>query len=128
MVAMTRYSVTAERSGRWWVLQADQAPGAITQIARLDQADQIIEAIAFVTGEPEASIEIEVRPVLPESIRTHLAEAARLRAEAAAANTRAAQETRAAARRMHDELALTVRDIGRVMDVSDQRASQLING
>jgi len=125
---MTRYTVTAERSGRWWVLQADQAPGAITQIARLDQADQIIEAIAFVTGEPERSIEIEVRPVLPESIRTHLAEATRLRQEAAAANTQAAMETRVAARRMHDELALTVRDIGRVMDVSHQRASQLING
>lgn len=62
-MAVSAYTVTAGRSGKWWVLQAEEAPGAISQVARLDQADDIKEAIAFVTGEPEESIEIKVRVV-----------------------------------------------------------------
>ncbi len=58
--------MTAERAGEGWVLQAVEAPGAISQVARLDQADQIKEAIAFVTGEPEESVEIQLR-VTPEA-------------------------------------------------------------
>lgn len=57
---MSKYTVTAERSGQWWVLQAVEAPGAISQVARLDQADQIKEAIAFVTRESEEDIEIHL--------------------------------------------------------------------
>ncbi|MDR6972671.1 hypothetical protein [Leifsonia shinshuensis] len=55
---MSRYTVTAERSGEWWVLQATEAPGAISQIAQLRDAGEIKEAIAFVTGEAEDEIEI----------------------------------------------------------------------
>jgi hypothetical protein len=54
------HTVTAERSGDWWVLQAVDAPGAISQVASLDDADQIKEAIAFVTGEPVDTIEVVV--------------------------------------------------------------------
>ncbi len=61
---MSTYTVTAERSNTWWVLQAQDAPGAIAQVADLDQSDEIIEAIAFVTGEPEQSISIRVTPVV----------------------------------------------------------------
>ena len=60
---MTEYEVTAEQSGKWWILQAVEAPGAISQVASLDQADDIKEAIAFVTGQPKGSIEIRLRVV-----------------------------------------------------------------
>lgn len=60
---MTRYTVTAERTKHWWVLQAVEAPGAISQVKRLDRADVVKEAISIVTGEPEDQIEIDLRPV-----------------------------------------------------------------
>lgn len=60
------YRVTAERRGEWWALQAADAPGALSQVAHLSDADQIREAIAFVTGEPEDAITIEVQIVMAE--------------------------------------------------------------
>lgn len=71
-MAVSHYTVTAQTSGRWWSLQALEAPAALSQVSRLDQAEQIIEAIAFVTGEAEDEISIEVRPVnLPGSWQEH---------------------------------------------------------
>lgn len=126
MVAVSVFTVRAERSGRWWVLQAAEAPGAISQVSRLDQADQIIEAIAFVTGESPDEIELDLRPVIPDAVSRHLAEAQRLREESALAQARAAEEVRAAARELRAQ-SLTLRDIGTLMDVSYQRAHQLVN-
>lgn len=126
MVAMTTYTVTAERSGKWWVLQADDVPGAITQVARLDQADQIKEAIAWVADVPESEVEIEVAVTLPEGVQVHLDRAAELREEARRANAESAEESREVARTLHEDLGLTVRDIGAVLEVSHQRAHQLV--
>lgn len=121
---MKTYQVTAERTGKWWVLQAEAAPGAISQVSRLDQADQIIEAISFVTGEPESEIDINVTPVLSPEVLHHLAEVKRLRELSKRANTQAAEQARAAARALK-EADITVRDIGQIMSVSHQRAAQL---
>jgi hypothetical protein len=126
MVEMTHYTITAERSDKWWVLQALEAPGAISQVARLDQADIIKEAIAFVTGTPESDIDITVQPVLPGSVSVRMETAERLREEAQAANSKSAAEIRAAAKELK-AAGLTLRDIGTVMDVSYQRAHQLVN-
>ena len=57
---VTTYTVTAERSGRWWALQCVEVPGAISQVTRLDQADVIKEAIAWVADVHEDSIEINL--------------------------------------------------------------------
>lgn len=123
---MTTFTVTAERSGKWWVLQAVEAPGAISQVARLDQADQIVEAIAFVTGQPESDISIDVRPLLPQEIRDRIERIHALREQAAAANAQSAREARDTAKALQKQLSLTVRDVGSVLDVSMQRAHQLI--
>ncbi len=32
------YTSQARKEGRWWVVQNDQQPGAISQVTRLDQA------------------------------------------------------------------------------------------
>jgi len=34
------FTSTARKDGRWWVVQCDQYPGAISQVARLDQAQE----------------------------------------------------------------------------------------
>lgn len=55
------YTSTARRDGRWWVVQNDQHPGAISQAATLEDAarDQQ-EAIAFVAGVDPAAVRVEV--------------------------------------------------------------------
>ena len=124
---MTTYTVTAERSGRWWALQCTEVPGALSQVARLDQADQIKEAIAFIAGVPEDSVDIDLVVKLPDAARQHLDQARALREQAQAANTRSAEEARAAAKALHSA-GFTTRDIGSVMGVSFQRAHQLMHG
>jgi len=36
----SNFTSTARKDGRWWVVQCDQHPGAISQVARLDQAQE----------------------------------------------------------------------------------------
>ncbi|MCI0155804.1 hypothetical protein KNO15_03745 [Leifsonia shinshuensis] len=121
---MSTYTVTAERTAKWWVLQAVEAPGAISQVARLDQADQIKEAISFVTGEAEYDIEIDLQPILPAAAVRAQHDAALQRELAAQANRDAAYYSRVAAHELA-AAGLTMRDIGTVLGVSYQRAQQL---
>jgi len=61
---MQEFTSTARKDGRWWVVQCDQHPGAISQVARLDQAQEHQrEAIAFVAGLPREVISVTVRTV-----------------------------------------------------------------
>lgn len=122
---MARYTVTAERVGRWWALQCVQVPSALSQVARLDQADQIREAIAFVAQVSQDEVEIDLQVVLPEEFRDHEAAAEAFRRDAARANAAAAAEARAAARVLH-ESGLPLRDVGTILGVSHQRAHQLV--
>jgi hypothetical protein len=58
---MSLWTVTAER-GRTdvWVLEQTEL-GCVSQCSRLDQAaDEMREAIAYQSGEPEDDIEVEV--------------------------------------------------------------------
>ena len=119
-------TVDARRDGRWWVLQCREVPGAISQVARLDQAaDTIREAIAWVAQVPEEDVEITVVPSLPASAGEHVRAAQRLREEAAEANRQSAMESRAAALDLAGA-GLGVRDVGQVLGVSFQRAQQLL--
>ena len=103
------FTVTAERGrGPWWVTECAEV-GAVSQVRRLDQAaDDIREAIAYLSGLPEDSFGIEVAPVLPDAFWEAM---------------RGAEDQRAA-RVLRDE-GLTLRDVGHLMGVSHQRAAQL---
>lgn len=120
------FTVTAER-GRdpWWVTECAEV-GAVSQVRRLDQAaDDIREAIAYLSGLPEDSFDIEVAPVLPDAFWEAMRGAEDQRAAAAAANRAAAELNQRAARVLRDE-GLTLRDVGHLMGVSHQRAAQLV--
>ena len=124
---VTRYTVEAERGRLRWTLQAVEAPGAISAVDSLkDAAVYMREAIAFVTGEPEDLIEIDLVPLLSDSTRAHLVRERELRAQAEAANAAAAAERRAAARELRDS-GLSLRDVGTILGVSHQRAAQLLS-
>ena len=60
MVEVSHFTITAERDGKWWSLQAKELPGAISQVRRIEEAPVIKEAISFLTGEPEDSITVSV--------------------------------------------------------------------
>lgn len=123
---MTSYTVTAERSGKWWALQCVEVPGALSQVARLDQAqDMIREAIAWVADVPESDIEIEMQVTVPEQAIGALEDAERLRQESEELNRRAANESAHAVEALHSA-GLTLREIGSLLDISHQRVFQLL--
>lgn len=126
MVAVTEYIVTAEHTGKWWVLQAVDVPGAISQVARLDHAEQIREAIAFVAGVPEADVEVVVHPVLEVELEAALTKHHASRQHAEDAANDAADSSRRLARELA-ERGFSLRDIGVMLGVSHQRVHQLIN-
>lgn len=122
-----RYTSTARKDGRWWVVQNDQHPGAISQLTQLSQAaDHQREAIAFVADVDPDDIEVEVRPVVDHAVEKLIAEAAYQRETAEALMASASDNTRKAVHVMRDQ-GLTVRDIGTILGVSFQRAAQLLN-
>jgi DNA-directed RNA polymerase specialized sigma subunit len=123
---MRTVKATAERGKKdWWVLEAPEA-GAVSQCRRLSQADEEIrEAIAYQLGIPEDSFDIELDVRLPKAYRDALVEAQHLQDEADHALSAAAAARRRAVHALADAN-LSVRDIGQVMGISHQRASQLL--
>lgn len=126
-MAQVRYTATARRDGRWWVVQCDQLPAAISQVRRLDQAAETHrEAIAFVAGIAETDVDVDVTAVVDEPMASQLQRVAQLRAAARDAEQEARALWSASAHELR-ESGMTVRDIGAVLGVSYQRAHQLIN-
>ncbi|MEV5485931.1 MULTISPECIES: type II toxin-antitoxin system HicB family antitoxin [Streptomyces] len=125
VVAMTSYRVTARRAGEWWALEVPDLPGVFSQAKRLDKADEAArEAIAVMLDVETEDVEVTVEPVLPrEAVR---AIKAAEKAEKAAEDARkAAQKAMQAAAATLTE-SLSQRDAGRVLGVSFQRVSQLL--
>ncbi|RFT46525.1 hypothetical protein CHT91_03010 [Cutibacterium avidum] len=126
-MAMSRtFTVTAERGrGNWWVLECPEV-GAVSQVRRLDQAaDEMVEAISWLADLPADEVEVRVEPVAPEGYAEHMEASRRAAAQADAARAVAARESRQAAAVLRDA-GLTMRDVGSLMGVSYQRASQLV--
>lgn len=123
MVAMI-YEVMAEPDGQFWLLTVP----AIERVTQARNSKEIPamakELIEIMTGEADA--EIELKFVLPESIRAHLANVERARTAEEQARRTAALELRAAAQALRAHR-LSYEDVGVVLGVSHQRAHQLVN-
>lgn len=126
---MKTYTVRATRSGDWWAIDAPELPGVHSQARRLDQAETMArEAIALVLEIDPASFDVTVQPVLPRETQVIIDEVRRTRDTAAIAAEQAAHTIRKAAQILHDQERLPLRDVGRILGVSHQRAHQLLNG
>jgi len=120
--------VTAKvtRTGGWWAIEVPEVPGVFTQAKRLDQVEEMVQdAVAMMTDTQPGAVEVQVSPVLPDAIEDDLrrardlaARAARLQEEASAATRKVVVELREAER-------LSVRDVGKLLELSPQRVSQL---
>lgn len=125
MEVSTTYEVTVSHGERYWLVEVP-AIGHVTQARNLAEVEPMARDLIAVMLEVEpGSIQLTTTIELPETVTTHLARSAHLREEAGRVQSQAAQEVRLAARALRDS-GLTVRDIGRALDVSYQRAHQLI--
>jgi predicted RNase H-like HicB family nuclease len=121
---MTRYTAVCRRSGDWWAISVPEIKGVHTQARRLEQAEAMArDAIALMLEVPAESFDIEIAPEIPNEV----AEALRAREE----YCRAEEEANAATERAAHWLitnGYTVRDAGRLLNLSPQRVSQITSG
>lgn len=123
---MTTYEVTVRRDGKFWYVEIPALDGA-TQARNLSEIDEMArDYIAEVAEVPADSFDLHVQIELPEAVQYWLGTADALRETEAAARAAAAEASRAAARKLQDS-GLTLREIGMVLDVSHQRAQQLVS-
>lgn len=119
------YHAKAYRLGDKWQVEVDGFPGlllanrveGVERVAR----DHIAKALVC----PRDHVTVQVDVMLPEVVKTHIAKAEQSRALAKHAQSIAAKESRMAVLALR-EAGLTVREIGRALGISHQRAQQLL--
>jgi hypothetical protein len=122
---MTSYTARATRDkDRFWLVH-------VVELDRYTQARTVAEIVpmardlvAVLYGIDPTDVSITVETVLPEAVQRRLAHAAELREQEAALRREAADDVRAAAAELK-RAGLSLRDIGKLLGVSFQRAGQL---
>jgi predicted RNase H-like HicB family nuclease len=119
------YEVKARRDGRFWSLEVPEI-NRVTQARSVEEAGEMArELIELMTGESDFSICIQFQ--LPLHAHNLIDAAVVQRELASRANAASAASMREAALALHDA-DVTVRDIGRILGMSHQRAHQLVQG
>lgn len=121
---MSMYTALVSRDGKFWHVEVPEID-RVTQARNLNEVDLMArDLVAIITGVEPGSFELDVRVQLPDSVRAHLSEVERARDAEAEARSHAATELRAAAAELKNA-GLSVRELGSVLGISYQRASQL---
>jgi hypothetical protein len=121
---VSTYTAKATRDGKFWLIHVPEVE-RYTQARNVDEIETMArDLVAVMRGVEPDSFTLTVEIELPASVRAHLSAVEGARAEEAAARTRAAEELRAAAAELKDSH-ITVRDLGKLLGISHQRASQL---
>lgn len=119
------YKVDATKSGKYWHLDIEGLPQG-TQVLRLaDAKDAVADLVNIFTNVAVEEVDIDLHIQLPQDVTQIRAEADRLFEQAKASNALAAEKSRQAARLLKQQ-GLTYKEIGQVLDISYQRAAQLI--
>ena len=127
-----RYVARCRRVDGWWAVEVyDEAgtriKGAHTQARRLDQVEGMVrEVVSLLLDLPEDVIRIRLDPDLPSDLKRVVERARSLRDQAERTQREAAQAVAEAASSLIRREHLTVRDAGRILDLSHQRIDQLI--
>ena len=118
---MADWTATVERGERFWIVTV---PGVgATQARHLRELEAMtVDLIEVMTGESGPAVTYDFR--LSPEVAKHLARAEKLRTDSASAQAAAASEVRAAARALREE-GISLRDVGKLLGVSYQRAHQL---
>ena len=123
---MTKYVVKAVRDENWWLLTAPEVPGVVSQVKRLNQAEEYArEAIAFVLDVPADSFDVLVEPEIEGDAQQQIREARRRLEEAEVAQRDAAAFSRTVVQQLTTHSRLSGAEAAMLLGVSPQRVSQL---
>ena len=122
---MASYRATVARDGRLWLVRVDGVGS--TQARHLRELDTMAkDLIALMTNDNPEEVVVDYDIRLPAEVADHLRRSEALRAASAEAQAAAAAEVRSAARQLHEQ-GVALRDVGKVLGVSHQRAHQLVS-
>ena len=121
------YTASCRRDGDWWAISVPELRGVHTQARRLEKVDAMVrDAIAVFLDVRPDSFEIRVEPVLSRDLQKKVGRARKVRSDAEVLQREAATVSAEVAADLVQGAHLTVRDAGRVMEVSHQRIAQLL--
>lgn len=111
----------------WWLATVPTVPGCHTQGRTIEQAEKRIrEALAlFVPAATAATATLETNVELPSAAKRALSSALEKRAQADAVAVESQAATRTATLAL-SQVGLSLRDIGRLLGLTRQRAHQLL--
>lgn len=129
MRAKAKYVARFERDeDGWWVVHVDGVQGCHTQAKTIAQGKRRIrEALGLFIGDAAQTVELDVQPVLPASVRKAVERSLNKRERAVAAEAEAADSTEEAVKVML-EFGLSTRDAGELLGLTGQRVHQLASG
>ena len=125
---MKSYRVRYEQDDTgWWIASVPAVPGCHTQGRTIEQAEERIrEALSlFISDSAASKAELVSDVQLPPPAKRALHEATRKRERADALAKESQEATRLAARVLTKQ-GLSLRDVGRLLGVTRQRAHQLV--
>lgn len=126
MAAMSTYTARVTRDGRFWLIHVSEIDH-YTQARHLREVDAMAkDLVAVMTDQDPSTVDVVVDIQMPDDVAAHLARAAELRERSRRAQAEAAAELRQAARELKGT-GMPLRDIGQLLDVSYQRAHQLVS-
>jgi hypothetical protein len=121
------YHANLVRDGRFWNVRVPEVERS-TQARTLSEAETMArDLIAIMEDIPPDSFDVAVKIVLPEDVRREMQRSADLREQAASKQAEAAQIARQVALTLRDDLGMSLRDIGKALGVTFQRAKQLLD-
>jgi predicted RNase H-like HicB family nuclease len=129
---MKNYTVRYERDAEsgWWTAQVKEVPAAITQGRTINEARRRVrEALSVALDDDKAASKAnlvdEVKLPVAAQRTLERARAARKRLEDETGKAQAL--TSLAARKLIDDMGLSVRDAGELLGISHQRVQQLMH-
>jgi predicted RNase H-like HicB family nuclease len=120
-----KLTAKVRKDGRFWVVSVPEVKGLYTQGRTLSEVPEMVrDAASLLTDRPESDFDVDVVLDDPE-ITVLVQHADELAAKAAELRAKSAEERRTAARKLKAK-GVTVREIGSLMQISHQRAGQLL--
>ena len=121
------YTIRAERSGNWWSISVSEVPGAFSQARNLRDVEEMgREAISEILGCRPNAFDVTREVVASPGLQRKIQQAKTARMKSDASSERASLKSREAAVALRDA-GLTQREVGELLGVSHQRASQLLH-
>lgn len=118
---------TASKEGKWWNIAIPELDQVTATKKMADVQDYATSLSAVVLDVPEEDVNVRVTFSLPEEVEAAWQAARDETRRARELTMSAAARTRTVVRALHDD-GCTVREIGILLDISNQRVSQIIRG